>query len=142
MRSLLRKLARRASRGAGILGAFLAMGYRTAIAYPANFVLSQIQPLAQILIFFFVAKLVAQNDASVGGDYFTFVVIGWIGIQMLQAGLAGFTSQLSSAVQQGRFEMLLVEPVRWRLLPIGLVQWPIIQRGFAVVILVLVSALL
>lgn len=125
-----------------VMGAFSAMGFRTATAYPANFALSQIQPLFQVLVFFFVAKLVSRSGPSVGGDYFTFVVIGWAGIQMLQAGLNSFSAEVNSAVQQGRFEMLLVEPTRWRLLPFGLVQWPVIQRSAAVLILLLVSTTL
>ena len=40
--------------------------------------------------------------------------------------------------------MLLVEPVRWRLLPFGLASWPIISRmlftGFAAVIAILLGA--
>lgn len=142
MRRRLRELRGVGRRAISILWAFLAMGYRTAMAYPANFVLSQIQPLSQVLIFYFVAQLVDRSGPAVGGDYFTFVVVGWIAVQMLQAGLNGFTAELSSAVQQGRFEMLLVEPVRWRLLPLGLLQWPVIQRTFAVLVLFVVSALL
>ena len=118
------------------------MGYRTAIAYPAALVLSQIQPLFQVLVFFFVAKLVDRSGPAVGGDYFTFVVLGWAGVQMLQAGLGAFSTEVNFAVQQGRFEMFLVEPIRWRLLPLGLVQWPIIQKSLAVAFLLLVSALL
>lgn len=134
-----RNLLARGNRGVRILAAFLAMGYRMAAAYPANFLLGQIQPLFQVLVFYFVAQLVDRSGPEVGGDYFTFVVIGWVGVQMLQTGLAAFTSELNMAVQQGRFEMLLVEPIRWRLLPFGLVQWPIIQRTTAVLILFLVS---
>ena len=129
------QLLPRAKRAMRILGAFTAIGFRTATAYPANFALSQIQPLFQILVFFFVAKLVTRSGPSVGGDYFTFVVLGWAGIQMLQAGLGSFSSEVNTAVQQGRFEMLLVEPIRWRLLPFGLVQWPIIQKSASVAFL-------
>ncbi len=136
------QLLPRAKRGFRILGAFTAMGYRTAIAYPAALVLSQIQPLFQVLVFFFVAKLVDRSGPAVGGDYFTFVVLGWAGVQMLQAGLGAFSTEVNFAVQQGRFEMFLVEPIRWRLLPFGLVQWPIIQKSLAVAFLLLVSALL
>ncbi len=131
-----------ARRGARVMGAFTAIGFRTATAYPANFAITQVQPLFQVLVFFFVAKLVTRSGPAVGGDYFTFVVLGWAGIQMLQSGLTAFSSEVNTAVQQGRFEMLLVEPIRWRLLPFGLVQWPIIQKSAAVAILLLVSTLL
>jgi ABC-2 type transport system permease protein len=135
-------LLRRVRRTVGITNAFVIMGYRTAIAYPVNLVASQLRPLTQVLVFFFVAKLVDRSGPDVGGDYFTYVVVGWIVVQVLAAGLESFSMELHLAVQQGRFEMLLVEPVRWRLLPFGLVQWPLLQRMFSALVIFMVSILL
>ena len=107
----MRRIVRRARRLWEILSAFLVMGYRAAIAYPANLAMGQVvQPLLQIIVFYFVAKLVGPSGPSTGGDYFTFVVIGWATIQILQAGLGSLSFELRFAVQQGRFEMFLVEP--------------------------------
>lgn len=135
----MRLLWARGRRVIRITNAFLIMGYRTAIAYPVNMVTAQLRPMVQVLIFYFVAKLVGQSGSTVGGDYFTFVVVGWVVVQVLAAGLEAFSFELQMAVQQGRFEMLLVEPVRWRLLPFGLVQWPLLQKMSAVLVVIVVS---
>lgn len=120
-------LLARARRGGQISRAFFDMGYSTAIAYPITFAMSAIQALIPAFTFFFIAQLVADSP-SVGGDYYSFVVIGFLITQAFGSALGGFTSEMQTAVQQGRFEMLLVEPVRWRLLPFGLAQWPIANR--------------
>ena len=105
------------------------MGFSTAINYPLDFAMSALRPLIPVVTFFFVAQLVADGP-SVGGDYYSFVVIGLLVTEALHGALAGFSHEVQSAVQQGRFEMLLVEPIRWRLLPFGLAAWPIINRLF------------
>lgn len=117
------------------------MGFSTAIAYPVSFAFSVIQPMVPVVTFFFVAQLVSSGP-SVGGDYYSFVVIGYLVIHMLGAALGGFTHEMQTAVQQGRFEMLLVEPVRWSLLPFGLAQWPIVSRIFNVSVAVALSLFL
>lgn len=117
----------RLRRGGQIARAFLDMGFSTAAHYPLNFVVSAARTLVPVLTFFFVAQLV-QNTGSVGGDYYTFVVIGFLVTEALRGALDGFTHEIQFAIQQGRFEMLLIEPVRWRLLPFGLALWPLISR--------------
>ena len=65
-------------------------------------------------------------DAAVGGDYYTFVIIGMVSIQVIGVGLSAFTTTLDYIIQQGQFETYLVEPVNWRLLPFGLGAWPML----------------
>lgn len=125
------RVSEQVSRGAQIARAFFDMGFSTAVNYPLDFVMSAVRPMLPVVTFFFVAQLVTDGP-SVGGDYYSFVIIGVLVTESLQGALAGFTSEVQSAVQQGRFEMLLVEPVRWRMLPFGLAAWPMISRtGFA-----------
>lgn len=123
----MRKRVAQARRGVQLSRAFLDMGFSTAIAYPVSFAFSVLQPMVPVVTFFFVAQLVSSGR-SVGGDYYSFVVIGYLVIHALGAALGGFTHEMQTAVQQGRFEMLLVEPVRWSLLPFGLAQWPVVSR--------------
>lgn len=121
------KLKTRLRRGFQIARAFFDMGFSTAIAYPLSMTMSVLQPLVPVVTFFFVAQLVTDGP-SVGGDYFTFVVIGYLVMQSYAGALGGFTHEMQTAVQQGRFEMLLVEPVRWSLLPFGLAEWQLASR--------------
>lgn len=107
--------------------AFLDIGFSTAANYPISLLMSAVRPVIPVLTFFFVARLVTSGS-SVGGDYYTFVVIGFVVTEVLAGALGGFTQEMQSAVQQGRFEMLLTEPVRWHLLPFGLAAWPILSQ--------------
>lgn len=113
--------------------AFLRLGWRQAISYPLGFFMSQISNLLPILIFFFVSKLVTRPGEAFGRDYYSSVVIGLIGVKLLDSGLRGFGTQMDVAINRGWLEMFLVEPVRWRFLPIAMSQWPIAQGVFAVV---------
>ena len=131
--SSITQLRARGARVARISSAFFSIGARTAMNYPINFAMSQLQPAFSIVAFYFVARFVDRTSASVGGDYYTFVVIGILANYVLAGPLTGFGNELQGAVQQGRFEMILVEPVRWRLLPFGLVQWPIVSRALGAI---------
>jgi ABC-2 type transport system permease protein len=121
------KLNTRLRRGTQIARAFFDIGFSTAIAYPLSMTMSVLQPMVPVVTFYFVAQLV-MDGPSVGGDYFTFVVIGYLVMQSYAGALGGFAHEMQTAVQQGRFEMLLVEPVRWSLLPFGLAEWQLSSR--------------
>lgn len=135
------RLWARVLRGRQIARAFFDMAFLTAVNYPLDFAMSAVRPLIPVVTFFFVAQLVA-NGPSVGGDYFSFVVIGVLVTEALTGALAGFGHEVQSAVQQGRFEMLLVQPVPWRLLPFGLAGWPVISRAIFAGVAAIVSIVL
>lgn len=129
-------------RGKQVAMAFLRMSLSMELSYPVSLLIRHVSPLVTPLLFFFVATLVPQSSDQFGGDYFTFVMVGLIANQMLQAGLASFGSTLNSALQQGQFEMLLVEPVRWRLLPFGMVLFTLITQTINTALIVLLAVLL
>jgi ABC-2 type transport system permease protein len=112
-------------RSGQIAGAFMWMGYREMLAYPLGFFITQISAIVSTLVYYFVAQLV-NSGPNVGGDYYSFVVIGMVALQVMAVGLSAFTTGLDYIIQQGRFESFLVEPVNWRLLPFGLAAWPIL----------------
>ncbi len=118
--------------------AFVRMGWLLDLSYPLAFLLSQTQALILVFTYYFVDRIVDVNDAQVGGDYFTFVVVGILVVRLLSVGLNDLGKEVDDAIQQGRFEMLLMEPVRWRVLPFALVQWQLVQR---VVILAIIAAM-
>jgi ABC-2 type transport system permease protein len=103
------------------------LGFQQAVAYPLAFILGQASAVVPVFIFYFVSQLTGGNGARVGGDYFTFVVTGLISLKLVDAGLRGLGSELDRAINRGWLEMFLVEPIRWRMLPFGLVQWPLMQ---------------
>ncbi|MGH8925906.1 MAG: ABC transporter permease, partial [Acidimicrobiia bacterium] len=112
---------------AGISQAFLKLGFQQAVSYPLAFVLGQAAAIVPVFIFFFVSQLTGGTQARVGGDYFTFVVTGLVSLKLVDAGLRGLGAELDRAINRGWLEMFLVEPIRWRMLPFGLVQWPLMQ---------------
>ncbi len=125
-----------------VSGAFLRMDWLITRSYPMAFVVLQLQSLVPFVIYYFIARLVGTHSPNVGGDYYTFVVLGMIGTQFITAGLLGLGSALVRAVQEGRFEMLLIEPVKWRLLPFTLIQWPIVLQAASSLVAVGAAALL
>jgi ABC-2 type transport system permease protein len=125
--SLATKQVLRVRRAAEVSGAFLRLGFQDSIAYPLAFAMSHLGGLLPAFIYFFVAKLVDRSGPNVGGDYYTFVIIGLVGVELLNAGLRSFSTEIDRALRLGWFEMILVEPVRWSLLPFAMSQWPAMQ---------------
>ncbi|MGH9025811.1 MAG: ABC transporter permease [Acidimicrobiia bacterium] len=116
-------------RGNQVAGAFVWMGYMEARAYPMALALAMVSSLAAPVTYYFVAELV-DSGPSVGDSYYTFAVIGLSAASAMAGGLSAFGSTLDYSLQQGRFETLLVEPVRWRILPFGLAGWAILVSSF------------
>jgi ABC-2 type transport system permease protein len=120
----------------GVLLSFLRMNLSEELRYPMPFVLRQMSFLAELAVFYFVAQLIGDSSA-VGGDYFTFVVIG-IGVsRMLQPTLGGFGVDLQRAQSRGTLESWLVEPVSWISLPFAMSIWSImvgVVSGLAILI--------
>ena len=123
-----------------VSAAFVKMGYLTTMSYPLSFVVDQIASLTPIFTYYFVAKVVQTSSVDVGGDYYTFVIIGLIATRLLAGGLQGLGEELELAVREGRFEALLAQPVPWRALPFGLVQWGFIWRAVNTVVIVCIAA--
>jgi ABC-2 type transport system permease protein len=115
----------KARRGAQVAGAFVWMGYQEAVAYPLFLIIQFISATTSPMVYYFVSRLV-DSGPSVGDNYYTFAIIGLSTVLAMDGGLRGFGNHLDFAVQQGRFETLLIEPIRWRLIPFGLAGWPIL----------------
>jgi len=110
-----------------IIGAYIRLEAVQTAAYPMAFVLSQLNFFIQPVTFYFISDLV-DSGPSVGFDYYTFVVLGSISILIMASALQGFSQQLETVVQNGVFEMLLVEPIPWKVLPFALAAFPVLSR--------------
>jgi ABC-2 type transport system permease protein len=131
-----------ARRMAEVSGAFIRMGYLQTMNYPLSFISDQIVTMTPIVTYHFIAKLVSPGDDAVAGDYYTFVILGFVATRLLAGTLRGVGDELEQAVQEGRFEALLVQPVPWKALPVGLAQWPIVWRFFNVAAAIVLSVIL
>jgi len=123
----------------GVAAAFVRMGIQATISYPMSFVLSQSGLVIGVVGVFFLSRIV-RSGPNVGGHYLAFVAVGVVGQTFVGGALQGVSLALDQAIQQSRLEMLLIEPLRWWLIPVGLAIWPMIL-AIGQVVLVLVVAL-
>lgn len=123
----------------GVAAAFVRMGIKATTSYPMSFVLSQSGIVIGVVAVFFLSRIV-RSGPSVGGEYLAFVAVGLVGQILVAGALQGVSRELDEAIQQGRMEMLLIEPLRWWLIPVGLAIWPV-MLAVGQVALVLVVAL-
>ena len=135
-------MLRRLLRGAQIQRAFFRLGWLGVASYPLAFVATNVSSVVPIVIYYFVAQFVDQTGSAVGGDYFTFIVIGVVVAALLNAGLQGFGGQLDMEIKSGRLEALLVEPISWRLVPFGLVQFSLVAAAVLAGLTMIVSVFL
>ncbi len=134
MRSRVRRLLQ-------FTGAFVRMGVRATFSYPLGFALFLATQVLSVVSFVFLAHYLRPSPA-IGPSYLSFAAVGVVGNQVLLAGISGLSAELSSAIEQGRMEMLLIEPVSWRLLPVALAVWQILYRvGAALIVLLCAWAL-
>src|SRR3954451_19720737 len=130
---------RRGRRGYRVSKAMIRIGWLNTIAYPMAFVFNQSAEILPVITFAFISQLVGggpHKQELVGGDYYTFAVIGLFAVRLVGAGLTDFAGYVSGIVANGQLEMLLVEPVHWNALPYVLSQWVIFQRIMTTIALV------
>lgn len=133
------RIGSRLRRAFQISNAFLRIGYADMISYPLTLGMQLLGASVPLVTFYFVARLVDRNGPEVGGDYFTFVVIGIIAMRILSVGLSAFGRRLHETMNQGQLEMYLVEPVRWRILPFVMIQWEVVVTFVISTLMLLVS---
>jgi ABC-2 type transport system permease protein len=112
----------------GMVRAVARLEFIDLLNYPLNAVLQQLSILVPLIISYFLARLLPGGDNSVGGDYFTFAVVGYAAFVLLQGAVSGLGKSIQTAQSLGTLETLLVEPAPWRLLPIVLGTYHV---GFA-----------
>ena len=100
--------------------------------------MKQAQPIFTVVVYYFLSLLV-DSGPDVAGDYYSFVVVGAVVVRMLDSGLGSFSSTLEATVDQGRLESLLIEPIRWKLIPFGLASWSILTSGITTTFMVVLA---
>lgn len=118
--------------------AFLRIGVLDAVSYPVAFVMSRLNVLMPVVLFAFIANLLATGEQT-GSEYFSFVIIGLVASELLDAGARGLGDQLSQEINTGRLETYLIGPVPLPFLPFGLVQFDLLARIATSVIVIAIS---
>lgn len=135
----MKSLGRKLRRAGQVTGAFWRIDFIKATNYPLALVMKGLSAFIPIFTFVFVARLVGDNGADVAFDYYTFVVIGVVTMNILAATLNSFGNDMLELVTQGQLEMFLVEPVRWNLLPFAMTPWAAFQAFATSAVMVLLS---
>lgn len=129
-------------RALSIGGAFFRLGVLQSMAYPLGLFTEQAGALVPAVTFLFIQPLIRDDAPGVAADYYTYVIVGLLVIQITTAGLMGFSREVDVAVLRGHFETFLVEPVPWKLLPFGMVLWPAALGVSTALLIALVASLL
>ena len=91
--------------------AFVARDFRSEASYRLYFVM-QLGSLAWFMVLcWFISQLVGEDRPELqryGGNYFTFVIIGYAPLEYLRVGVLGFSSRIREAQSLGTLEALLV----------------------------------
>jgi ABC-type multidrug transport system permease subunit len=120
-------------------GAFIRHGAVTISAYPLSFAVTQLGALVPIFVYAYLGKLVTGATTGLGGDWFSFVVVGVVVGRVLSAGVAGLGEEMDDAIKEGRLEILLTTPVSARSLPLLMAEWPIVTGAATSLLLLAVG---
>jgi ABC-2 type transport system permease protein len=96
----------------------------TAKSYRVQLLLSLGSLILTVVPLYFVAKAVEpiarRSIADQGGDYFGFVLLGYVGMMLVGASVNALPSALSGGIGTGYFEALLATPARRASLLVGM----------------------
>ncbi len=91
--------------------AFIKKDFLNEVSYKLSFLLQFAGIFFSIITFYFLSKLVGTNMNSslrpYGGDYFSFIIIGFAFTHYLQTSLQGFSSSIRETQLMGIMEVLL-----------------------------------
>lgn len=126
---------------ARISEAFFRLDMLEEISYPLSATFRYLGLLLPVVIQFFVAALIDRPE-NVGGDYFTFAVIGLAVSAAIQETLGRLGRRLQQVQNRGVFESLLIEPVPWSFMPIAMNIWHWLAAAVAAALALLTGAAL
>lgn len=129
-----------------VLAASFRRDWRIARSYRLAFVLRLLGTVFQVVVFFFISRLVgvAQHPAlaAYGGNYFAYVLIGLAFQRFFNLSLAGYASALTEAQQTGTFEAQAVLPVSLPWLAAGSNLWPYLYATAETILYLLLGVVL
>jgi ABC-2 type transport system permease protein len=109
--------------------AFLRRDFQSEVSYRFYFLL-QLSGLAWMLTaFWFASKLIPADSpmlARYGGNYFVFVLLGYVSLEYLRVAVWGFSSRIREAQNLGTLEALLVTPIGIPTVLFGSVVYPFV----------------
>lgn len=109
------------------LRAFFVRDFLEEISYKTSFIFSFTGVLFSTLTFFFLSRLIGDNNISgleqYDGDYFPFAIVGIALSSFFTVGLSSFARVVRTAQNYGTLEAMLVSPTPISLMIIGSALW-------------------
>ena len=124
---------------AAAVAALCERDFRLWASYRMRWVTTVFAAVTGVVLFYYVSRLVNAPEVGSADDYFGFVVVGTVILQILTSTLTGPLGTLRSELLTGTFERLVVSPFG----PVGsIVSMTIFPMllGFAVAVITLVFA--
>jgi len=106
-------------------------------SYPMSLLFGQLSAAMSLVAFLFLGRII--HSTNLGSGYLTWAAIGMAAAQLISGPIVGLGQEIDWALQQGRLEMLLIEPISWRLIPVALAAWPAMYRVVTGVVILLVA---
>lgn len=122
---------------------FLSRDARREFSYPVNVLVQAFALFFTVVLWHFTARFVAPPSSAAipGGDWFSFVVLGWAWLQYLQVSLFSFASNLREEQLAGTLEMLLSTPRREEGLILSLALWDYLWQTTQIALLLGMASL-
>lgn len=100
---------------------------RIALTYRLAFVLRFLSTLFQVVVFYFISRLVTGSPAGLeryGGNYFAYALIGLAFLRLFNISLTGYANVITEAQQMGTLEAQALLPTPLHVLIFGANLWP------------------
>lgn len=114
-----------------ILGAFVRRDFAVALSYRLSMALEVVAVVFSLTLFFYLGQLFDESSlASRPGlerGYFAFVVVGLSLLQIVQTGLASFTTKIRLEQTTGTFEAVIATPTSPSTLIIGSAAYELLR---------------
>lgn len=125
--------------------AFIKRDFLIEISYKFHFALQFFGILAHLLTFYFISRLVVNNQSqyltAYGGEYFPFVLIGIAFQGYFNAGLLSFAQNIRREQLMGTLEALLATPNRISFIIVSSSLWSFIWASISVLVYLSVGSL-
>jgi ABC-2 type transport system permease protein len=126
---------------ASAAGGVLQRDWRVFISYRARFVTQFLSMFFTLTLFYYISRLVTVSDVGTADDYFAFVVVGLIILQVLTSTMYNPPVAVQTELIAGTFERLLVSPFGAIASVCAMLVFPFIYSLFAAVVMLLFAQL-
>lgn len=88
-------------------GAFLKRDFRIALSYQLNFLLTSFNSLFMLAMLYFIGGMIDPGTNGLGGDYFSFALVGYGFYQYFQLALTSFSGTIHQEQMSGCLEAIV-----------------------------------